>query len=172
MPQDLNVEVGEGMEYSNEYAREFADKHFGPRWSYSVDKLTAEMRIPRDRGYEIRGDYVVKDDGIVHSLCLKRAFGKRNLVYVYKSAFTSKEMLYLSIGHEYLHSYLWGIGVNGDHHPIIFHWQAKQATMWEIPNSSIQYMKKYWGNYPLIDTGYSLFEGVIPIKPFWWRGVL
>ena len=172
LPEDLKVKLGEGMEYSNEYARKFADKNFGPKWSYGVDELHAEMQIPKGRGYEIRGDYVVKGDGIVHGLCVKLGLGKGNLVYVYKSAFTSKEMLYLSIGHEYFHSYLWSIGVNGDHHPIINQWQATQATMWEIPNSSIQYMRNYWSEYPLIETGYSFFNGVIPIKQYWWRWIL
>lgn len=51
-------------------------------------------------------------------------------------------------------------------------WQALQANMWEISNSSIQYMKTYWAKTPFIDTGYSLFDGVIPIKPYWWRWIL
>ena len=56
---------------------------------------------------------------------------------------------------ESAHSYLWSIGVNGDHHhPIINQWQALQANMWEISNSSIQYMKTYWTKTPFIDTGY------------------
>ena len=149
------------MEYSNEYARAFAEKNIGPVRSYGVESLNAEMRIPKGRGYELLGDYVVKGD-----------FGKGSLVYLYKSAFTSKEMLYLSIGHEYFHSYLWSIGINGNHHPIINHWQALQANTWEIPNSSIQYMINYWRESPFIDTGYSLFNGIIPIKPYWWRWIL
>ena len=133
------------------------------------------MKIPKGRGYEFRGDYVVKNEQIVHALSIKSDFGKGSLIYLYKSAFASKEMLYLSIGHEYFHSYLWSIGINGfddAHHPIINHWQALQATMWETQNSSIKYMIDYWKQSPFIDTGYSLFKGVIPIKPYWWRSIL
>lgn len=174
LPENLKVKLGDGMEYSNEYARKFADKNIGPKWSYGVDELNAEMKIPAGRGYEIRGDYVVKGDDIVHGLCIKGSFGKGSSVYLYKSAFTSKEMLYLSIGHEYFHSYLSSIGVKGgdDNHTIIYHWQATQANVWEISNSSIQYMKNYWRNYPYLDTGYSFFKIIIPIKPYWWRWIL
>ena len=54
-------------------------------------------------------------------------------VYLFKMAFISKEELYLTMGHEYLHAGFNALGYNGKHllqHIGIFKWEYAQAQAW------------------------------------------
>ena len=45
LPEDLKVKLGEGMEYSNEYAHSFSNRHFS-KWEKFVRQLYADGTIP------------------------------------------------------------------------------------------------------------------------------
>ena len=93
--------VGEGMEYSNAYAKEFSDKYFGKKIK-RVAELHADGTFPRS--YRKIGDRVLNTSGgAVHGVA-QYVKGKGTIVYLMKSAFADMEQLYLTMGHEYLHA--------------------------------------------------------------------
>ncbi|MDR1679190.1 MAG: hypothetical protein LBR81_05360 [Prevotellaceae bacterium] len=96
------VQVGEGMEYTNEYARAFSDEKFGKNIR-GLDNLYADGRIPNHLGYTRNGDLVfnAKNQLVRGTAVPNRAGGSD--VYLYKMAFISKGQLYRTMGHEYIH---------------------------------------------------------------------
>jgi RHS repeat-associated protein len=125
-----SITIGEGMEYSNEYATNFSDTYFGKNVR-GVDNLYANGTLPVD--YELRGDAVFTPNGKeTLGTTVSNGVGKGSNVYLYKAAFVCKEELYLVMGHEYIHAHFYNIGLmNKDaHHAAIYAWVAQQATAW------------------------------------------
>lgn len=70
--------------------------------------------------------------------------GKGSDVYLYKAAFASKEQLYLSMGHEYIHANLNAAGILRSrgfsathHHSITSVWEAAQSRAWNLSNAHL-----------------------------------
>ena len=56
-------------------------------------------------------------------------------MYLYRAAFTAKEELFLTMGHEYLHAGFNALGYSGSlwynrHHVGIYKWEYRQAVAW------------------------------------------
>ncbi|MDR1112438.1 MAG: hypothetical protein LBL18_01585 [Bacteroidales bacterium] len=127
-----SITIGEGMEYSNEYATDFSDKYFG-KDVRGVDNLYADGSLPPK--YRSKGDIVFAPNGDkVSGTAIYNGVGKGTDVYLYKAAFVCKEELYLVMGHEYMHAYFNSFGKFNDasdwQHKVINVWQTKQAVMW------------------------------------------
>ena len=140
------IEVGEGMEYSNKYANEFSDKSFGKNIK-GVKSLIADGRMPNNCIKD--GDYVKVGNGYANGITVSRGIGKGSDVYLFKSAFISREQLYMTMGHEYLHARFYNLGlINGrEQHSVIYNWEYQQAKAWNYKvalysqrNNSINYI--------------------------------
>jgi len=134
--------AGEGVEYSNKSARAFSDKYFGD--VSSVDNLYADgstgdlWDVTPDQMYGINnaGTKVV-------GATTYNGVGKGSDVHLFKAAFSSKETLYLTMGHEYIHANLNAGGFSGgstfvrrQHHSVTSHWETAQAKAWQLSNVS------------------------------------
>ena len=161
---DTSVEVGDGMEYSNEYAKSFSDRNFGEQ--RFVKNLFADGRFPKGRGYEMVGDYVVNKSGeTVLGVSLHHGIGKGSDVFLYKAAFTSKEQLYLTMGHEYLHVSFYHLGLSSefsrmDSHAAIYEWAFRQSLAWG--NYSVDLL-----HYSNMYNAYSMW---LPFNPYSYQG--
>jgi len=95
------IEIGTGMEYTNEYAQKFSDDYFDKNIK-GLNDLHADGTYPI--GYSSKGDNVFNRAGeSVAGTTRYLGTGKGSDVYLYKAAFTSKKQLYLMMGHEYIH---------------------------------------------------------------------
>ncbi len=141
---DMNepIEMGPNMEYTNEYAQEFSDKNF-PNMK-CIKHLYADGSVPNKIKYFSKNGYIynVEEKHYVRGICVKN--GLKNDVYLAKTAFISKESLYLTMGHEYLHAlYNGGYYFHADaHHPYIYEWQYQQADAWKYYESV--YAERYF----------------------------
>lgn len=138
IPQTLagKIEIGEGMEYSDKYARSFSDEYYGEN-VLGVNNLYAnEGSLPQ--GYTKKGDIVYSTQNKpVRGTTVYLGTGKGSDVYLYKSAFTSKEQLYFTMGHEYLHAgfnYM-GLLCPNSQHASISKWEMYQAKIWGFNES-------------------------------------
>lgn len=128
-----NVTVGEGMEYSNRYASKFSEENFD--FAKGVDNLYADGSIPD--GYSKTGDIVFDEKNRpVLGTTEYNGIGKGSDVYLYKSAFVSKEQLYLTMGHEYIHC---AQNFNGRctekyQENAAYSWEKTQAQLWGVTN--------------------------------------
>ena len=128
---DPYLEVGQDMEYSNEYARAFSDQYFGHQ--RNVNKLYADGTFPDGIGYQKSGDIVLNKKGeMIFGLTYKNGLFKKADVFLFKAAFSSKEQLYLTMGHEYLHAAFYGApffgnSVADERHAAIYYWCYQQA---------------------------------------------
>ncbi|MCL2652161.1 MAG: hypothetical protein FWD60_14210, partial [Candidatus Azobacteroides sp.] len=106
------VVIGEDMEYSNEYAQGFSDAHL-KEYSKGVTNLYADGSMPE--GYQKVGDHVqnIKTKEYVNGVTKYLGIGKGSNVYLYKNSFTSPWKLYITMGHEYVHAGLNGMGFDG-----------------------------------------------------------
>ena len=97
---DNTICIGEGMEYSTEYAQSFSERNFGsPK---NVNQLFANGQFPKGKGYYYDGDYVLNKNGeVVLGLTKHNGLGRGSDIYLFKAAFRSKEQLYLTMGHEF-----------------------------------------------------------------------
>ncbi len=96
-----NVKVGEGMEYTTEYATGVADGTYGkPNF---VERIVTN-KVPVGEGYTLKNGCIInKNGGMANGLT--KYLGKGiSEVYLGKSAFTSVTQLKLTIGHEYIHA--------------------------------------------------------------------
>ncbi len=160
--QDGTIEVGEGMTYSTEYAQEFSDEHFGIDPT-GVDELIADGSVPD--GYTTQGDYVKNTRGqSVFGTAVRTPSGLRD-IYIYKLAFQSKEMLYITMGHEYLHAsyYATGLLSANRQHSAISEWMLDQATLWNFKVRFFQRYANHFSNYADIaydytDQGFFVFN--------------
>ncbi len=81
-------------------------------------------------------------------------FGKGSDVYLFKAAFMSKEQLYLTMGHEYIHANLFagGFTYSGSinqktHHATIYQWETNQANAWGYKNQFTKFAANYAREY-------------------------
>jgi len=102
VPNGNKVEIGEGMTYSNEYAKGFSDTNFGENIK-GLDNLYADGSLPNSE-FTRSGDLVLNKDGLsVNGVTRYNGVGRGSNVYLYKSAFVSPQQLYVTMGHEYIH---------------------------------------------------------------------
>lgn len=126
-------QVGEGMEYTNEYAQKFSDDYYGKKIK-GLNKLHADGSLPP--GYKVNANGVINKDGqYVRGITRYIGKGKSN-VYLVKAAFTSKEQLYFTMGHEYMHVAYNNAGTDfrvnkaNAQHAAISKWEYQQARLW------------------------------------------
>ena len=165
-----SVEVGDGLEYSSEYAQKFSDANFGE--VEAVDNLIADGSTPA-KGYTKVGDRVYSNAYGEEVRGTAVHLGNREYdVYLYKAAFTSKEQLYLTIGHEYQH-----IGYDFarlgnrpfSEHYGIRRWEYFQAKEWgwQVRPNYDKWMTvyKYWNPAYHHENFSSSFFGIIKNRP-------
>ena len=173
------VKIGDDMQYSNSYAKKFSDNNFDLQ-PIGVKKLIADGSMPA--GYKSRGDYFTNANkikglapgakkvlGVTEYLGIKERMSN---VYIAKAAFISKEQLYLTMGHEYIHAGLFKVGgIKGSDkaHASIYDWQYKQAKMW---NWNAAHYQKLSNTYaPFRDAMYDYYLNkigmqIISSKPY------
>ena len=116
------------VDYSQETVQTFSEKNFGnnPEWI----KLKADGSLPNGYSSDANGVVYNSEGNKVYGTCTRSGL-REYTTFVFKSACSSKQQLYLTLGHEYYHAYLWRLGIPGDsHHPIISDWQYRQALEW------------------------------------------
>lgn len=153
---NMDIQIGTDMEYSNQYAHDFYNRNFDVDLK-CVNHLYADGTLPdgyvtNSKGYVMN----VKNNHFVHGYC-KKGYGYKSKsdVYIFKSAFSSKEQLYLTMGHEYMHAYYNLQGRYSEYqkkqqHASIYKWQFKQAQIWnynvETYSISMNNYKKYYNS--------------------------
>ena len=119
-----------------------------------MDHLYADGSIPD--GYTIDKDGWVFSPknkpvgGVTVYNGIGKRTGTRSDVYLFKVAFTSKEKLYLTMGHEYVHVYLNYGGTTLDEvaqERVAYKWSMDQANAWNMTKDASHYEK--WYNYYL-----------------------
>jgi hypothetical protein len=129
-----SIEVGDGLKYSTEDAKQFSNQNFF-FFFLSLGNFYADGSVARGR-YAV-GDHVYRnsDNTEIWGSAVYRGFGKTD-VYLYKGAFTSHERLWLTMGHEYLHAGYNTISGFEDkkdlHHAAITKWQYDVARLWNF----------------------------------------
>jgi|GEM_PF-3355061 len=134
------TQVGNELEYSNKYAKNFSDENFGKDIK-GLNELYADGSLPK--GYTTKGDVVFNSAGNpTRGTTVYLGTGKGSNVYLYRAAFASKEMLYMTMGHEYLHV---GFNINRNiysssarQESAIAQWQLDQAKLW---NYNVNYFQ-------------------------------
>ena len=127
-----DINIGEGMEYSTNYAKSFSDENFGTDIKGLRD-LFADGSLPSSDYYEINGHVFAKGGREAAGSAVFHSSTKTTDVYLFKMAFISKEELYLVMGHEYLHAGFNALGYVGKHelqHIGIYKWEYAQAQAW------------------------------------------
>ena len=170
------ITLGEGMEYTNEYARKFSKYNFGDSIT-GVNDLHADGSLPNYRYYK-KGDLVYKnDDGIASEVLgstVRRTIRKYD-VYLFKAAFISKEQLYLTMGHEYLHAGFYHVAGNSlgkytkyYHHAAIYSWELNQARVWnynvDYYSAKRDFFSAYLANNQFLNS--KLLFPIISTRPF------
>jgi hypothetical protein len=145
--KDKKITLGDEMDYSNKYAQNFSDQYFGKNVK-GVNDLYANGSLPN--GYTTRGDIVLNPQGNpVRGTTVFLGTGNGSDVYLYKAAFTSKERLYLTMGHEYLHAGYFSTGLMNtkSQHASIYKWEAYQAKAWGFEESYYAHRYFSYKNY-------------------------
>ena len=126
------VEVGEGLEYSNEYAQKFSDNTFGE--VTGLNELHADNTLHPLSKYQVDGDYFVSGTTRANAVTTYLGTGKGSNVYFAKAAFSSAERLYLTMGHEYLHVGFYHGGFENfrRQHASIAKWEYDQSKLWNF----------------------------------------
>ena len=126
-------EYNEGLaplEYSQQTVSDFSDKNFGPRPDWHL--LKADGSLPKDYYSNENGEVFNRSGERVYGVS-QRIGGSRYTTYIFKDACSSKQQLYLTLGHEYYHVALWRIGIPSDeHHYFISQWQMNQSVVWDF----------------------------------------
>ncbi|MCL2598083.1 MAG: hypothetical protein FWD66_10645, partial [Paludibacter sp.] len=148
------IVVGDGMEYSNEYAQDFSDAHLKP-YSKGVTNLYADGTIPD--GYEKVGDYVknIETKEYVEGTTKYLGIGKGSNVYLYKSGFTSPAKLYVTMGHEYIHAGLnttFLQGYKNTQEAYAYKWNYQQISAWSYVNTFYKSLADKYASYLLLET--------------------
>lgn len=140
------IEVGKGMTYSSQYAKEFSDQNF--QNVKAVDNLIADGRIARN--HVMDGDLVKYKGKYVLGTTISNGVGKGYNVYLYKSAFTSTKQLFLTMGHEYYHAGFNSMGLmkDGPQHAFIRNWEYKHAVKWNFRVEYYTYLNNKAGYLP------------------------
>jgi len=141
-PADNTVEIGEGMQFTSKYASDFGIEYLNG----GAGGIEEYVVGPIPKGYKQEGDLVYNKDN-------KRVLGtfapkskKYGDMYLYKEAFISKEQLYLTMGHEYLHAAFHYKGYASNEvleHKSIKHWQYEQAKAWDYNMKTFGAYKDY-----------------------------
>lgn len=159
---DEQVVVGKEMEYSNEYARGFSDRNFGE--IKGLNKLIADGSVP-DNSYLIKGDRIYKCGYEVKGSTKLVGINKWD-VYLYKVAFTSKQQLYLTMGHEYMHIAHGLAGITRAPfraHYGIKRWEYLQAKQWNFEpmrfyNEWMEYYKYFDPSFHHENFGFGIIK--------------
>jgi RHS repeat-associated protein len=166
VPGDI-IEIGEGKDYSNEYAQTFSNENFGTNVK-GVNDLYADGTLPP--GYSTKGDVVLNASGkSVRGSTMYLGTGKGSNVYLYKAAFASKEQLYFTMGHEYLHAGYFSTGLMNtkSQHASIYKWEAQQAKLWGF--NETYYARRYVAYKPHYNSAYDYSKlgfFLLSIKPW------
>jgi hypothetical protein len=166
MPGD-KIEIGEGMDYTNKYAQTFSDENFGKSVA-GVNDLYADGTLPP--GYSTKGDVVLNANGqSVRGSTMYLGKGKGSNVYLYRAAFTSREQLYFTMGHEYLHAGYFSTGLMNtkSQHASIYKWVAYQAKAWEF--NEAYYAHRYVSYKPYYNSAYDYSKlgfFILSIRPW------
>ncbi len=161
------IETGEGMDYTNNYAQTFSDENFGESVK-GVSDFYADGTLPP--GYLKRGDVVLNTNGqSVRGSTWYLGTGKGSNVYLYKAAFISKDQLYLTMGHEYLHAGYFSTGLinTNSQHSSIYEWEAYQAKAFGV-NETL-YANRYVSFKPYYNSAYDFSKlgfYILNIKPW------
>ena len=140
------VELGKNIKYSNKYSKNFYEKWFS-KTRIRFNKLYSDGRVPNNN-YIKKGDRVfLKSTGEeTFGTCVPGIYGSN--IYLYKAAFTSKEQLYLTMGHELLHAGFNAVKTSLDidyieyyQHAEIYEWSTIQADAWAF--NTEYYQSKY-----------------------------
>ncbi len=166
---NTKVKLGEGMEYSNKYARKFSALNF--KNVKSVSNLYADGTMPK--GCTTKGDLVYSRGERIRGAAVYRGIFKRTTdVYLFRDAFTSKEQLYLTMGHEYIHANLnlktWNPPSENTQEAIAYRWQTEQASLFNYDNSEyIMQAYKFRNSYTSIynDDYLIPYRKILPILP-------
>ena len=134
---DVVSGIGEGMEYSNVYAKKFSDSYFGKDVK-GLAELHADGTYPKTGGYRKVGTSLLKNTGAKVNGIAEFVKGVGTNVYLMESAFTDMEQLYLTMGHEYLHAGFFALGKMNPalHHRAIRKWGYLQTKAWNFTNLS------------------------------------
>lgn len=149
---DETIRVGDEMEYSNDYAQSFSNRNYGPQ-KY-VKRLFADGTIPNNN-YHYEGDYVVNNKGeFLFGAATHGGFGEGSDVYLFKAAFTSKEQLYLTMGHEYLHVAFHHSGIFAEFpklesHAAIYDWSFRQSLAWAYNGVDVLHYASMYNQFKL-----------------------
>lgn len=120
------MKVGDGLEYSNEYAQKFSENNFGK--IKGLNELHADNTLHELSKYKVDGDYFVSGSTRANAITTYLGTGKGSNVYFAKAAFSSAKQLYITMGHEYLHVgfYHGGFGNYNKQHAAIAKWEYSQ----------------------------------------------
>ena len=125
--------VGEGMEYSTEYAKRFSNLNFDTDMIGNYE-LHADGTVPKE--YTKSGDIVRSPEKkIVLATTVYNTLLKKSDVFLYKLAFTSPEQLYLTMGHEYHHVFYNSLDLVSslkEKHSQIYIWEYRQSQRWKF----------------------------------------
>ncbi len=165
-PKSNKVKIGEGMEYTLEYVENMKKSCYFDEALITINKSVrntyVNMEIPPNSKFKVFGDLMLDyssldEEGIpavVDGAAVYHSKTNKSDLYFYKTAFTSREKLYLTMTHEYIHAgfdYLQKHTIGRDYqHAAIYQWQSEQATIWGMSEAS------KWLEYAEIfrETGY------------------
>ena len=141
------------VNYSTEDAELFSDTYFGNN-RIGVNRLIADGSIPEG--------YTIDDFGVVYNKSGIPVSGSTiyhqngmSDVFLYEIAFDTKESLYLTMGHEYGHAFLYSQGVSkGIHHSYIRTWEKYQKLLFhgelKYIGNSLQWNNPIIKQFPFI----------------------
>ena len=145
VPVSDHVTIGDDMEYSADYVEKMKNEWYLPKAlktiNKSVNKTFVDMSIPPESQFEMKGDFMYDNETntVVDGAAVYHYNSKKTDIYLYKTAFTSKEMLYLTMSHEYIHAgfnYCMGHSISENfQHKAIYQWQLDQSNMWGMDGS-------------------------------------
>ena len=177
VPVSEHITIGNDMEYTADYVEKMKNEWYLPKAlktiNKSVNKTFVDMSIPPESQFEIRGDFMYDNETntVVDGAAVYHYSNKKTDIYLYKTAFTSKEMLYLTMSHEYIHAgfnYYMGHTISENfQHKAIYQWQLDLSNMWGIDGSrwataaeniSSYYYRKSLYNYIINEMGFSLLS--------------
>lgn len=148
--------ASEPVEYSNQSAKQFSAENVElNKHSVNVKSLQADGTVPNAKyGYTYNrttGLYInEKGENVAGITIFDSTFSKKSTVYLAKFAFSSKEQLYLTMNHEYMHAKFYSLGLfnlnRNNGHTIIHNFEADQISMWGNPSLSKYYPPTYCGN--------------------------
>lgn len=177
-PGSEQVSIGDGMRYDEKYVEQFREECYSQKALKNIKKTVCNTyvsmnQIPKDKKgvelFEVRGDLMIEKStgNTIDGACVYYKNRKSN-VYLYKTAFTSKEQLFLTMSHEYIHAGFGFYRTIGDdyQHAVIYKWQENQAALWNMDTSHWashaqsfeQFYSKSLYNYIIDDLGFNHFN--------------